>query len=178
MEENRKISNEQSLEQFSSLIPKEIYDYVVNNSKVISSELHGPNHWWRVYQNAIMLDTKEENKPFYALFAFLHDFMRTGDGVCKEHGHLAANIISKKFNSASILGISALHFFILTTAVSRHTDLMPVDLKGSTSMIVELTRNCLDADRLDIGRVGFTVDPKYLFTDRAKEIAKGLYDGL
>ena len=30
---------------------------------------------------------------------------------------------------------------------------------------------CLDADRLDLGRVGITPDPKYLSTPTAKSIA-------
>jgi len=33
---------------------------------------------------------------------------------------------------------------------------------------------CLDADRLDLGRVGITPDPEYLSTLTAKSIASGL----
>ena len=34
---------------------------------------------------------------------------------------------------------------------------------------------CFDSDRLDIGRVGYVVDPAYLATDCAKKSTRNLY---
>ena len=52
---------------------------------------------------------------------------------------------------------------LLVTACRIHNGGMP---QSEPTLAV-----CLDADRLDLGRVGITPDPEYLFTPTAKFIA-------
>jgi uncharacterized protein len=58
---------------------------------------------------------------------------------------------------------------LLVTAYRIHNGGMP---QSDPTLAV-----CLDADRLDLGRVGITPDPLRLSTSTAKSIASGIHSG-
>ena len=49
-------------------------------------ELHGIDHWDRVYQNGQKLLSQDVNPLVVALFAYLHDSCRMNDGEDMESG--------------------------------------------------------------------------------------------
>ena len=97
-------------------------------------------------------------------FAYLHDCVRWDDGVDPEHGPRAA--VFAKANR-ELFDLSEQQFQLLLRAVSGHTVAMPGCKAGDNPTLA----TCWDADRLDIDRVGIAVEPKYLFTELAQDLA-------
>lgn len=75
-------------------------------------------------------------------------------------------LVTKQFQLAadSIHGPS--HWMIV-----RRNGLYLAKLHGADPEVVRLFAVCLDADRLDLGRVGIIPDPQLLSTTTAKDIA-------
>ena len=94
-------------------------------------------------------------------FAYFHDCMRQNDQIDPDHGLRGAKFAQKH---RSIIDLDDDQFEKLFYACEIHTD-------GKTTAC-ETVNTCMDADRLDIGRVGFIVDPFYLSSKEAKRIAK------
>jgi uncharacterized protein len=120
---------------------------------------HGIPHWARVRANGLMLaDETMANKHVVELFAFFHDAQRFNEYEDEGHG-LRGAALAKQLKS---------HFFeatdiemdLLQYACQHHSDGMTT---GNTTVLT-----CWDADRLDLGRVGITPNPRYLCTDAAK----------
>ena len=94
-------------------------------------------------------------------FAYFHDCMRQNDQIDPDHGLRGAKFAQKH---RSIIDLDDDQFEKLFYACEIHTD-------GKTTAC-ETVNTCMDADRLDIGRVGFIVDPFYLSSKEAKRIAE------
>ena len=105
------------------------------------------------------------------LFALFHDSRRANDSIDPKHGKRGAKFARSLQHSAAMLkALDADDFALLEYACSSHTN---IDTEHELSEHI-IARICWDADRLDIGRVGYRVDPHYLSTEYAKEIAMGL----
>ena len=102
-------------------------------------------------------------------FAYLHDCQRCDDGHDPGHGGRAAAFAK---NYRELFDLSNSQFRQLVRAVSGHTAAMPGCKAGDDPTLAV----CWDSDRLDIDRVGILVDPQYLFTDMAKELAYMKYE--
>ncbi len=127
---------------------------------------HGIEHWIRVYQNTQKLAKyyKIESEVF-ELFALLHDSKRHDEYEDRHHGVRAAGFAQKLIRNGMIAlnkeDTERLLYTCVNHTKSDKTDPLYNDL------IVQV---CFDSDRLDIGRVGYEVDPKYLATEYAKEL--------
>ena len=125
---------------------------------------HGPEHWTRVERNALwlcrVLQAGEAVEQVCRCFAACHDAAREHDGMDGGHGPRAAALI-KTWRP----DLDERQFDELILAVSIHTVAQP---PRPIPLAVQI---CLDADRLDIGRVGFLPHRDYLWTDTAKELA-------
>ena len=134
--------------------------------------IHGVYHWHRVYKNALKLASyyKIESNIFM-LFALFHDSKRANDNIDPSHGSRGAKYArSLQHEFSELQELSEKEFNILEYACSSHTK---IDFHNS--LMNNLIANiCWDADRLDIGRVGFDVNPDYLSTDYAKELVCGV----
>ena len=121
---------------------------------------HGIAHWARVRANGLMLaEQTGANCHVVELFAFLHDARRKNEGNDQGHGwrgFVLAEQLRGRFFDASDAEIA-----LLRQACVYHSDGL-----NSGDMTV-LT--CWDADRLDLGRVGMTPDPRYLGTKAARQ---------
>jgi uncharacterized protein len=93
------------------------------------------------------------------LFAIFHDACRLSDKKDDDHGPRAAKFV-RSLRGEIDLGDEA--FGLLALACDCHTrgPRFPCDVTVLT---------CLDADRLDIPRVGLWIRPALLFTDAARE---------
>jgi uncharacterized protein len=120
---------------------------------------HGIAHWARVRVNGLML-AKETgaNKHVVELFSFFHDARRVNEH--DDHGHGNRGAILAKHLKGRYFDATDLEMDLLEYACRCHSD------GKSTGDMTVLT--CWDADRLDLGRVGITPDPRYLCTDVAK----------
>lgn len=120
---------------------------------------HGVSHWARVLENGLRLASATGAViEVVQLFAVFHDSRRVSE--CEDWGHglrgadLAAELRGKLFD------LPDADFDLLYEACAQHTD-------GLTEADITV-QTCWDSDRLDLGRVGTTPDPRRLCTDAAR----------
>ena len=145
-------------------IIREIRNY--SHSMWTLGEIHGINHWDRVYQNGKRLLTPDVNPLVVALFAYLHDSCRVEDGKDIYHGKRASIRIDNLRNTF-LKDVSDEELELLKEACSLHTT---THKTGHPTIDA-----CFDADRLDLWRVGIFPAPQKMATEKGKEIACGLY---
>jgi len=125
--------------------------------------LHGPTHWRRVERNGLLLATRTQaNVDVVRLFAIFHDSRRENEGTDDGHGARGAEFAQSLRGEA--FDLSDEEFELLHYACTWHTD-------GTTHENVTIA-SCWDADRLDLGRVGVSPDPKRMCTPFGSEIAR------
>lgn len=123
---------------------------------------HGVAHWARVLENGLMLAEETGADPAVVrLFALLHDSRRVAECADPEHGPRAAEFARSLRGRLFDLPDAA--FDRLCRACAGHT-------RERTDPDVTV-RTCYDADRLDLGRVGITPDPRHLCTPEARRPA-------
>jgi len=142
------------------MIQAKLMTAILAQYKLNPDHEHGLAHWARVLENGLRLaEVTGADKKVVALFAAFHDACRLNEHKDPEHGARGAGLASDfrgRFFSCSDAQMA-----LLMRACSGHTNSPP----GEKDVTV-LT--CWDADRLDLGRVGKTVDPNRLCTDAAK----------
>ena len=125
--------------------------------------IHGPLHLKCVERNGLLLAEKTgADVDVVRLFALFHDSRRENDD--RDEGHAArgadyvASLRGREFD------LDDDRFNLLYAACKRHTD-------GKRSKNPTIA-TCWDADRLDICRGGYTLDPAHLSTEFGRQIAK------
>jgi uncharacterized protein len=125
--------------------------------------VHGPDHWQRVLHTGLSLaGDAGADAIVVALFALLHDVCREDDGADPEHGRRAAELIATMQGDFFQLTLAQLE--ALQAACRLHT-------AGKRSLDATIGA-CWDADRLDLGRVGTTPDPKFMSTAAGRKRAQ------
>ena len=97
------------------------------------------------------------------LFALFHDSKRVDDGYDGEHGLRGAEFAKECYEN-KMLDITEEQFKKLYDACRLHT---VVGKFGDVTI-----DTCFDSDRLDLGRVGFKLNPLKMATSMGAEIAK------
>jgi uncharacterized protein len=124
---------------------------------------HGVDHWLRVLDNGRRLAALTgADAGVVRWFALLHDCCRHSNGSDPEHGPRAAAFA---WENRRELGLGEERFDLLLRALSCHTT-------GCSSMLDVTILTCLDADRLDLARVGVMPSPDHLFTEAARGEAR------
>ena len=138
---------------------------IKNNSDMWQSEIHGLAHWDRVMENAFMIaEDNGADLKIVEYFAYLHDCCRENEWEDPQHGPRAACFAKGQRN---LFDINHSQFKLLIRACSGHTHAHPNGRAGLDPTLAA----CWDGDRLDLGRVGITPDPKLLFSDQGKKYA-------
>ncbi|MBT4289030.1 MAG: HD domain-containing protein [Deltaproteobacteria bacterium] len=120
---------------------------------------HGIKHWARVYDIGMHLaETYDVNQQVIQLFALFHDACRENEKNDPGHGKRGADLALKL--KGQYFDLLDDDFQLLQIACRNHTH---ADTHNDVTVQV-----CFDADRLDLGRVKITPDPKYLCTEAAK----------
>lgn len=125
--------------------------------------IHGVGHWGRVLENGRRLAGPTGADPaVLEWFALLHDSCRRSDGRDPSHGKRAAALARTLRNG---IDLDDERFELLLEACDCHT-------RGPRSGAPVTVLTCLDSDRLDIPRVGFTIRTELLFTaaGRSREV--------
>ena len=144
------------------LSTQELIRIILSRSSLPATGIHGIVHWARVLENARRIAPRTGADPrVLELFAVLHDSRRERDGHDPDHGPRAA-AFARELRAEIDLDDEA--FGWLLEACDSHTRGAPFD-----APITILT--CLDADRLDIPRVGMQIRPDLLFTAAARDPA-------
>lgn len=128
------------------------------------SDIHGIEHWHQVEYNGMMLAPRTgADVDIVRLFAIFHDSKRFDDGHDPEHGERGAEF-AKECREAKLFEIDDARFEKLYHACMFHTHERSNDDPTIST--------CYDADRLDLGRVGFPLDPEKMATSLGSRIAK------
>ena len=122
--------------------------------------IHGATHWGRVLENGRRLAAATGADPaIIEMFAIFHDACRWSEGRDPEHGPRGARLAEAL---RAKTGLDGSQLEDLLNACQCHTR-----GPGPGASVTVLT--CLDADRLDIPRVGLAVRPGLLFNPAARE---------
>lgn len=126
---------------------------------------HGPKHWLQVEKNAVMLGehTPDCDIELARRFAILHDCRRQNEGSDPEHGARAAEFAQELHNKGK-LDLDPGQLAILKYAMIYHNH-------GQVSDDPTIGV-CWDADRLDLPRVGTTLNINLLSTQYAKRLLR------
>lgn len=120
---------------------------------------HGIAHWMRVRANGLMLCRLNGAESLVVeLFAFFHDSRRINEHLDRGHGARGAELalqLRGKYFDIPDAGMDK-----LVLACRTHSDGLS---EGDLTV-----RTCWDADRLDLGRVGITPDPRRMSTPEAR----------
>jgi uncharacterized protein len=145
-------------EQFETL-----WQTIVGQFPLGRASEHGPSHWRRVEQNGLYLAQWSGARPdVVRLFAVFHDSRRLNELNDPEHGMRGAQLakdLRGRFYELDDPGFS-----LLAEACCIHTEAL--------SHADPTIGTCLDADRLDLPRVGITPDPVYMSTETGINLAR------
>ncbi len=140
-----------------------LQDFVFED-RIYDSEIHGLAHWRQVEFNGLLLAKKTgADITVVRLFALFHDSKRESDGYDDTHGGRGAEF-AKKCREEKLLEITDEQFEKLYHACKNHTT-----ERSSGDVTID---TCYDADRLDLGRVGFDLKPEKMATSFGEFIAK------
>ena len=124
---------------------------------------HGVVHWARVLENGLRIaDVNGADREVVTLFALFHDSRRINEFHDDGHG-LRGGEFARSLRGSRI-HLDDDRFELLHEACRLHTD-------GLTTADATMAA-CWDADRLDLGRVGITPDPRRLCTDAARKLLR------
>ena len=122
--------------------------------------IHGIDHWGRVLENGRRLAPLTGADPRVLEYcAVLHDSQRRSDGHDPAHGERAA-ALSRELRARIDLHEHA--FALLAEACACHT-------RGALPQADITVLTCLDADRLDIPRVGMKIKGDLLYTEASRD---------
>jgi uncharacterized protein len=128
--------------------------------------VHGPRHWNQVAVNAQRICRMKRLNPLSgAAFGWLHDIARQDEHEDPEHGPRAADLVENDPKAMELLRtILGKDLDKVLTAIRIHTE--------AQNHEDPLIGACLDADRLDLGRVGIRPNPKFFSTPEGIQILK------
>lgn len=116
---------------------------------------HGLPHWARVLENGLRIAGDTGADPtVVSLFAVFHDACRVNEGWDLGHGRRGADLAATMRGNS--FGLDDGRFELLHYACVHHTDGLT---DGDPTV-----RSCWDADRLDLGRVRITPNPRRMAT--------------
>ena len=150
-------------ENMLSPVERPLWQLVIAQFRLPDSLDHGPSHWFTVRQNGLHLcQYHPADEEVVRLFALFHDSCREDEYRDPEHGPRGAQL-AIDFHQAGHFHLDDPRMEILVTACRIHNGAPP---QSDPTIGV-----CLDADRLDLPRVGINPDPLRLSTSTAQDIA-------
>ena len=128
------------------------------------NSIHGLSHWKNVEAigNYLSARTKAD-KAVVSHFAYLHDATRKNEDYDPNHG-LRGKLLGLELARDGIIQLSQKQLDQLFTACEIHSN--------SQAKVKDITiATCLDADRIDLLRLGIMPEEELLYTPVGKELA-------
>jgi len=133
---------------------------VISQYRLPLNGTHGMAHWGRVLENGRRLSSLTGAAlEIVELFSIFHDSQRRRESGDHGHGPRAAAFISSIRDTIDLPNDA---LSLLVEACECHT-------RGAAIGANITVLTCLDADRLDIPRVGIAIRPDLLYTAAAKD---------
>jgi uncharacterized protein len=143
---------------------EKVKKYVLNIWKL--GNLHGLPHWENVAKNGLMLAKHIDANPFITqLFAYLHDSCRINDGADLEHGIRASDLVMD-LKHTLLKDLTSKELEQLYLACRHHTTALRLEDKTINT--------CFDADRLDLTRLYYSLNPNRMATEIGAHLAQNL----
>lgn len=189
--------------QMSDLV--KLIERATDNSKLVNSPIHGWKHWMSVYRNAIMIaeiaglhrfdpsenpdSTQLDFTAIAILFALFHDCRRTTEGHDIVHGAFGSIAMTSTLMNTDGLTPLLPEWSIASYACTLHTivdhpsrceefkAIESIDASCiSSDDIKSAIGMCLDADRLDLLRLGIVPEDRFLtHTEAVKRAGEVLW---
>ena len=138
-----------------------LFKKIISGFQLPLDSIHGLSHWKHVEKigKQLAIETKAD---FHVItyFAYLHDSKRLNENEDPLHGERAASFV-KEIMDKGLLRLNNNQQMQLIEACRIHSY-----RRAKTKDITVAT--CLDADRLDLIRLGITPDPQFLLTEAGK----------
>jgi uncharacterized protein len=147
------------------LTPSELplWQHAIARFRLGTETHHGPHHWRTVLRNGLYLcQHHSADEQVVRYFALFHDSCREDEYADPQHGPRGAKL-ALEFRETGHFQLDDARMDLLVTACKIHNGAGP---QTEPTLAV-----CLDADRLDLGRLGITPDPDLLSTSTARDIA-------
>lgn len=139
----------------------EIARTILDDYALPTRGFHGVVHWARVFENGLRIATANgADQEIVTLFALFHDARRVNEDRDDDHG-LRGGELARSLRG-KLVHLDDDRFELLFEACRLHTD---GHTTGDRTLLA-----CWDADRLDLGRVGITPDPKRLGTKAGRNL--------
>lgn len=136
----------------------------VYSDRIYDSEIHGLDHWRQVEFDGLLLAPKTgADITVVRLFSIFHDSKREDDGYDQMHGGRGA-AFAELCRQKKLFEVTDEQFEKLYHACKNHTT-----ERNCGDVTID---TCYDADRLDLGRVGFKLDPEKMATALGAKIAR------
>ena len=139
---------------------KPLLDFVLAQLQINKEGIHGTSHWARVRHHGITVG-KERDADLLVieLFAFLHDSQRENEWRDPLHGTRAADFA---------VSLNSVYYDLNSSQLDKLCYAMTLHSDGHVHADATI-QSCWDADRLDLGRVRITPDPRRLCTEYARD---------
>jgi uncharacterized protein len=138
-----------------------IADVILGGYVLPTGGPHGVVHWARVLENGLRIAAANgADRDVVTLFALFHDARRVNEDWDDGHG-LRGGELARSLRG-ELVHLDDARFDLLFEACRLHTDGLTV---GDPTLLA-----CWDADRLDLGRVGITPDPRRLGTKAGRSL--------
>jgi uncharacterized protein len=136
-----------------------LLEHILASYQLPLSGTHDILHWGRVFESGRRLSPATGAVgQVVDFFSILHDSQRRSEGGDRDYGPRAAAYAR---TLRSEIDLCDRDFELLIEACDCHT-------RGTTSGADITVQTCLDADRLDIPRVGLRINTRLLHTPAAK----------
>ena len=144
--------------------PDRLREYCLQHIPVWQLRIYGIEHSDRVAENGKRLLLPGASPNVVAAFAYLHDAERSDRETDSEHGEKAALLVDT-IRHKYLADLTDTEIELLKEACRVH---------GSTHKTGNLTIDiCLDADRLDLPRLGIKPTPEQMATEKGAIMADG-----
>lgn len=138
-----------------------IVDVILGDYPLPLRGVHGVGHWARVLENGLRIaEINGADREIVTLFALFHDARRINEERDPDHGLRGAELARSL--RGTLVHLDDDRFDLLFEACRLHTE---GHTNGDRTLLA-----CWDADRLDLGRVGTTPDPRRLGTKAARQL--------
>jgi len=154
------------------MINKGLLEAITAQFQLPNSSIHGLTHWKNVAVIGRYLSARTmADEVVVSHFAYLHDSKRKTEDYEPDHG-LKARLLGLELAKGGLIQLSQKQLHQLFTACEIHSD--------SQAKVDDVTiATCLDADRIDLLRLGIMPEEELLYTPAGKElVASGELENL
>lgn len=145
--------------------PDGLREYSRQQTPIWQLRIYGFEHFDRVAENGKQLHIPGANPNVIIAFAYLHDIARSDSNSDPGHGERAAQIIDE-IRRTHLVDFSDIEIRLLKDACRLHET---AERTGDKTIDI-----CLDADRLDLPRLGIIPTPEQMATEKGAQLAAEL----